>query len=147
MRTKMRLELRLRELRENHGLSTNQMSRILNVNEGTIVNWENNDNLPPIRKLVQIAEYFHCSTDYVLGISDDWGDAPNVVYENTNTSSSSKKVLNSPEEEYEEEDEEEDDEDEEYYNNQSSTGKNVFLTILGTIIFFGLAYFIIKFLI
>lgn len=57
----------LGELRKDNGLSQKELGNILHVTPGTISNYENNVNLPSTEKLVDLANYFHVSTDYLLG--------------------------------------------------------------------------------
>lgn len=57
----------LEELRKDYGLSQKELGNILHVTPGTISNYENNVNLPSTEKLIDLANYFHVSTDYLLG--------------------------------------------------------------------------------
>lgn len=57
----------LEELRQDKGLSQKDLSNILHVTPGTISNYENNVHLPSSEKLVDLADYFHVTTDYLLG--------------------------------------------------------------------------------
>lgn len=77
----------LQELRKDHGLSQQELGDILHVTPGTISNYENNVNLPGVDRLVELANYFHVSTDYLLGrcssrlSPDAWNRA--VIGDNT----------------------------------------------------------------
>lgn len=63
----MNFSLRLKELREEIGFSQAQLARALNVGVGSVGMWESTDRIPPAKKLSKIADYFHVSTDYLLG--------------------------------------------------------------------------------
>lgn len=55
------------ELRKDKGLKQADLAKILFVSPGTISNYENNTHYPDVDKLIQIANYFHVTTDYLLG--------------------------------------------------------------------------------
>ena len=57
----------LAELRQDKGLTQKQLGRVLSVSTGTISNYENGVHYPDLEKLVQLADYFQVSTDYLLG--------------------------------------------------------------------------------
>ena len=55
------------ELRQDRGLTQKELCKILSVSTGTISNYENGVHYPDLEKLVQLADYFQVSTDYLLG--------------------------------------------------------------------------------
>ena len=55
------------ELRQARGLTQKELGKILSVSTGTISNYENGVHYPDLEKLVQLADYFQVSTDYLLG--------------------------------------------------------------------------------
>ena len=57
---------RIKNLRISHNLSQVQLAEQLNVSKQTISNWENNNILPSIEMLINIAQYFSVSTDFLL---------------------------------------------------------------------------------
>lgn len=57
----------LRELREDKKMSQKDLAKVLCVTIGTISNYENDQHLPDIEKLVMLADFFGVSTDYLLG--------------------------------------------------------------------------------
>ena len=61
---------RLRELRQEKGLSMKQLAKKLDTTDAAISNWENEINEPKISYLKAIAQYFGVSADYLLGIED-----------------------------------------------------------------------------
>lgn len=83
---------RVREAREERGMSQVELSRRAEMSNSTILRWENEENLPPIDKLLRVADvldrdlaYFlqdlSESIRYSLSIDDRWlpvaeGDDP-----------------------------------------------------------------------
>lgn len=61
---------RLRTLRQTNGLSTRGLARALGISNGAITQYEKGLTLPALNTLVNIAELFAVSTDYLLGLSD-----------------------------------------------------------------------------
>ncbi len=59
----------LQELRKDHRLSQKQLADVIAVTTGTVSNYENNQHLPDIEKLIMLADYFGVTTDYLLGRS------------------------------------------------------------------------------
>ena len=57
----------LAELREDRKLTQKELSEVIYVSPGTISNYENGVHYPDIDKLVMLADYFHVTTDYLLG--------------------------------------------------------------------------------
>lgn len=63
---------RLKELRQQKGLTQADLANILNLGPTAISNYEANRNEPTFEKLLQLAEYFEVSCDYLLGKSDKY---------------------------------------------------------------------------
>lgn len=59
----------LQELRKDKRLSQKQLADVIAVTTGTISNYENDQHLPDIEKLIMLANYFDVTTDYLLGRS------------------------------------------------------------------------------
>ena len=57
----------LEELRQDKNLSQKELGDILHVTAGTISNYENDVHLPSSEKLVDLANIFNVTTDYLLG--------------------------------------------------------------------------------
>lgn len=55
------------ELRQDRGLTQKELGDILCVSSGTISNYENGVHLPDVDKGIALANYFHVTTDYLLG--------------------------------------------------------------------------------
>ncbi len=55
------------ELRQDNGITQKELGKILCVTSGTISNYENGIHSPDVETLIALADYFHVSTDYLLG--------------------------------------------------------------------------------
>lgn len=62
---------RLRELRISHCLTQKALAAVINVSPRMISFYESGEHFPRDEQiLLQLASYFHVSTDYLLGYSD-----------------------------------------------------------------------------
>lgn len=61
---------RLRELRQEKGLSMKQLAKELGTTDAAVSNWENGINEPKISYLKSIAVYFNVTADYLIGLED-----------------------------------------------------------------------------
>lgn len=57
----------LTSLREERGIYQKELAAILKVSVGTISNYENNIHFPDQEALLQLADYFGVTVDYLLG--------------------------------------------------------------------------------
>lgn len=57
---------KFKELRTTNKYTQSQMAEAFNVSTQTIYNWENNIFIPGIEKLIEIAQFFHVSIDYLI---------------------------------------------------------------------------------
>lgn len=64
---------RLRELREQKGLSMFALAQQIGVSDAAICKWENATNEPKASYISLLAEYFEVSSDYLLGFESDLG--------------------------------------------------------------------------
>ena len=62
------LSERIRILRERFHVTQAELARELDVTRSSVNAWEMGVSLPSVPKLIQLAERFHVSTDYLLGI-------------------------------------------------------------------------------
>lgn len=58
---------RLLELRTKHNLSQAELSQDLGINRMTYGNWEIDRRRPELDSLIQLADYYGVSVDYLLG--------------------------------------------------------------------------------
>ena len=65
-------------LRKQAGLSQKQLGVVLGLSNKAMCTMEGGSRGTTIERLVMLAEYFHVSTDYLLGITDDptWRGGP-----------------------------------------------------------------------
>ena len=61
---------RLKELREERNLTQKQISTLLGLNSVTYLHYEKAQREPPLAVLVQMAQFFNVSVDYLLGITE-----------------------------------------------------------------------------
>lgn len=57
---------RLKQLREEKGMTGQELGKILNVSKVAISNWENDNRFPDKETLIKIADFFNVSLDYLL---------------------------------------------------------------------------------
>lgn len=57
----------LSELRKDGGMTQRDLAQILHVSVSTVSNYEKDVHLPDVEKLISIADFFHVTTDYLLG--------------------------------------------------------------------------------
>jgi len=67
----------LKNLLKNNNISQYELSKILNNSQQSISRYVNGVTEPDIHNLIQIANYFNVTTDYLLGLSDDLGNVVN----------------------------------------------------------------------
>ena len=71
----MRIDVRLKELRRQHGITQRVMADYLDVSERAYQHYELGTREPPLSKAVLLADYFNVSLDYLVGRSDNVGKA------------------------------------------------------------------------
>ncbi len=62
---------RLRELRNERGITQQQLADLLQFGRSTIAGYERNGKQPDNQRLCQLADFFDVSVDYLLGHTDD----------------------------------------------------------------------------
>lgn len=82
--------VRLKELREGLQLSQEQLAQKIKTSQRNIGRWENGENEPSVTFVITLADFFGCTTDYLLGREDDFGvvagnasNAPALTQEET----------------------------------------------------------------
>jgi len=70
----VRLAERMKELREDHGLSRLEMAQRLGVNKSTITRYELGDMNPTIDMLLNIREIFGVTIDWITGADTNGED-------------------------------------------------------------------------
>ena len=61
----------LRALREDRNLSQKQLAELLQVHQTTYSDYELGNINIPVSALIQLAEFYHTSIDYLVGYTDD----------------------------------------------------------------------------
>ncbi|MCI8860394.1 MAG: helix-turn-helix transcriptional regulator [Lachnospiraceae bacterium] len=65
---------KLQSQRMLHKLSQKEVASVLGVSPAVISNYENGERTPSVEILMSLASLYHCSTDYLLGLSKDKND-------------------------------------------------------------------------
>lgn len=64
------LDERIKELREQNGLTQTELAKKIGVTRSSVNGWEMGISIPSIMKLVELAMFFHVTTDYLLGMDN-----------------------------------------------------------------------------
>lgn len=67
---------RMKDLRNQKGLTMDQLAKTLNISKSRISMWENNGTVPRKDMLIELANFYNVSIDYLLG--NDQYDGVNV---------------------------------------------------------------------
>lgn len=62
--------MRLRDLREDHDLTQQELADYLHVRQNTYSQYEQGKRQIPIVLLIQLARFYNTSTDYILELTD-----------------------------------------------------------------------------
>ena len=74
---------RLKTLRKKNDELQSDLAEVLNVNTSMISLWENGKNYPEVKKLIELAEHYDVSTDYLLGLNKNSKCKNTVTYQNS----------------------------------------------------------------
>ena len=69
---------RLRDLRKEYGYKMKEVAEILGVSVPTVSAYELGTRAPLLPGLVKIAQLYHCSTDYLLGLDNQEPETSDV---------------------------------------------------------------------
>lgn len=61
---------RLRDLREDHDLTQDQLVKILKMHKTTYTNYEQGKREPPFELIIKLAKLYDVSIDYIAGITN-----------------------------------------------------------------------------
>lgn len=61
---------RLRKLRIEHNLTQNEVSILTGIKRSSIASYELNEQLPSVDKLIQLANLYKVSLDYLCGLDN-----------------------------------------------------------------------------
>ncbi len=71
--------IRIAELRKSKGVSMADAARDLKMPYTTYVNYEKGNREPNSEALIELAKYYGCSVDYLIGKSDNILSIPNII--------------------------------------------------------------------
>lgn len=66
----MDLRIRLKEIRENKGLSQYALATAIGESQSTLASWENGKAMPRANTLIRLADFLNVSIDYLCGRSN-----------------------------------------------------------------------------
>lgn len=94
----------LRKLREKKNITQTRLSVEIEVSQEIISHYEIGESKPNIDNLIKIADFFHCSTDYLLNRTDNPSmvndidknnaETSDLIYKYNSLSAENKKNLN-----------------------------------------------------
>lgn len=80
----MSFDKTLKELRIERGLSQQQLAAKLGQSQSAIAKWELSKTEPTASAIIKVAKFFGVSSDFLLGITDEYGnrtdDCPDFSY-------------------------------------------------------------------
>ena len=62
--------MRQRDIREDRDVKQQTVASYLHVRQNTYSQYETGQRQLPVDVLIQLAKFFHTSTDYILGLTD-----------------------------------------------------------------------------
>lgn len=63
--------MRIKDLREDSDITQKEIADYLHIKQNTYSQYENGHRQLPIEVLIALAKYYHTSTDYLLGLTDE----------------------------------------------------------------------------
>ena len=63
---------RLKALRAEKNIGQNLLAKELGLSNASISYWETGKQEPTAEAIFKLAKYFNVSSDYILGLTDDW---------------------------------------------------------------------------
>ena len=63
--------MRLRDIREDNDLTQKALADYLHIRQNTYSQYENAQRQLPVDVLIRLAAFYHTSTDYLLGLTDE----------------------------------------------------------------------------
>lgn len=63
---------RLKELRKSEDMSQSLLASKIGVAQSNVSDWENDISRPEYENLIKLAKLFDVTTDYLLGLSDEY---------------------------------------------------------------------------
>lgn len=63
--------MRLKDIREDHDITQKELAAYLHIKQNTYSQYENGQRQLPIEVLISLAAFYHTSTDYLLGLTEN----------------------------------------------------------------------------
>ena len=63
----MSFGINLKKIRQDNGLTQEELAKKINTSRSNIANYENDKNMPSVDILEKISKVLNCSTDFLLG--------------------------------------------------------------------------------
>lgn len=63
--------MRIRDLREDRDLTQSELAAYLHIRQNTYSQYENGQRQLPLGVLIALARFYHTSTDYILGLTEE----------------------------------------------------------------------------
>ena len=70
--------MRIRDMREDNDLTQKQIADYLHIRQSTYSQYENERRQIPLDALIQLANYYETSTDYLLELTDERKPYPRI---------------------------------------------------------------------
>lgn len=64
------MKLRIRDLREDHDLTQEKVAQYLLCDQSLYSKYERGERPLPLESAVRLAQYYHVSLDYLVGLTD-----------------------------------------------------------------------------
>lgn len=72
----MLMRLRIRDMREDQDISQQQIANYLMCDQSLYSKYERGERTVPLEIMVKLADYYHTSIDYLVGITDQKAPYP-----------------------------------------------------------------------
>lgn len=70
---------RLRQFRKQYDYKIRDVAKLMNVSAPTISSYERGTREPSLSALVRLAQLYHCTTDYLLGVDNKQPEVDDVT--------------------------------------------------------------------
>ena len=67
----MNYKLRIRDLREDHDKTQQNIADLLGTSQTMYSRYERGASELPVRHLIRLAQYYHVSMEYIVGLTDN----------------------------------------------------------------------------
>ena len=76
-----------------NGMTQTQLAKQAGIPLTTISGWINANRLPDYNAIKKLAQFFDVTTDYLLGLSDEWGNATDIQKTPTSLPADAQNIL------------------------------------------------------